>query len=572
MNLPLRALRSLSVSSAVATATAATATTVAGVLLVRLVDGTQLDRLVNEAWADPVGWGVALIGFGGAFLLRSLAWSRLLPALTFGQSAAAIHVALGWNHVLPFRLGEPLRILSVLARTSVSARAATASGVALRLGDIVGLVLIAVVLAPAAFVDAMGLTGSAVAIGLTVLLLVGIVWMFRVARSSSELRPPDARTALLTLAAWGGEALLIWTVAGWGGLDISYLDALLVTALAVAAQLLAIAPGGIGTYEAAAVSALVLVGSDAGDALVVAVAAHAMKTLYSIITGAIAMFFPTPSVLSGLRLPTTIAPAPIDAVGGGPIVLFLPAYQEGPRIANVLARAPETVRGRPLRLLVVDDGSTDDTVEQASRAGAVVHSMEINRGLGRAVAVGFEQAIARFDPAVVVFCDADGEYDPAEIEDVVAPILDGEADYVIGSRFAGTIRHMRPHRRLGNQTLTRWVRWMTRTPVTDGQSGYRALSRQAASEAVVAHDYNYAQVLTIDLLQRGFRYAEAPIDYHFRDSGESFIKLGRYLSAVVPTVFGLMARRDLADQAAVEDAATSASLASVLDDMVLKTS
>jgi len=154
--------------------------------------------------------------------------------------------------------------------------------------------------------------------------------------------------------------------------------------------------------------------------------------------------------------------------------------------------------------------------------------------------VGFEQALARLDAAGVVFCDADGEYDPAEIERLVAPILAGDADYVVGSRFAGTIRHMRPHRRFGNQTLTRWVRWMTRQPVTDGQSGYRALSAQAAGATHIAHDYNYAQVLTIDLLQRGFRYAEVPIDYRFRDSGDSFVKLGRYLRAVVPTVLRLL--------------------------------
>ncbi|HVE24647.1 MAG TPA: hypothetical protein VNC22_04555, partial [Sporichthya sp.] len=84
---------------------------------------------------------------------------------------------------------------------------------------------------------------------------------------------------------------------------------------------------------------------------------------------------------------------------------------------------------------------------------------------------------------------------------------------------------------------TRWVRWMTRRrDLTDGQSGYRAFSPRAAAEAEIVHDYNYAQVLTLDLLGRGFRYAEVPITYSFRTQGDSFVKLGRYLRKVVPAV------------------------------------
>jgi hypothetical protein len=136
--------------------------------------------------------------------------------------------------------------------------------------------------------------------------------------------------------------------------------------------------------------------------------------------------------------------------------------------------------------------------------------------------------------ATVVFADADDEYDPAEVERLVAPILAGTADYVVGSRFAGGARRMRPHRELGNRILTRAVRWATGLPVTDGQSGYRALSADAAAAAEVIHDYNYAQVLTIDLVGKGFRYAEVPISYRYRTTGRSFVRLGPYLRRVGP--------------------------------------
>jgi hypothetical protein len=85
--------------------------------------------------------------------------------------------------------------------------------------------------------------------------------------------------------------------------------------------------------------------------------------------------------------------------------------------------------------------------------------------------------------------------------------------------------------------LTLWVRWLTRRrDLTDGQSGYRAFSPAAARAAEVIHDYNYAQVLTLDLLAKGFVYHEVPIRYAFRATGESFVKLGRYLKKVVPAV------------------------------------
>nr|MBA2532729.1 glycosyltransferase family 2 protein [Nocardioidaceae bacterium] len=150
------------------------------------------------------------------------------------------------------------------------------------------------------------------------------------------------------------------------------------------------------------------------------------------------------------------------------------------------------------------------------------------RGLAEAVALA---------PACVVYLDADGEYAPEDLVAVAAPVLSGAADYVVGSRFAGTIDVMRPHRRAGNVALTAWVRWMTRRgDLTDGQSGYRAFSPAAAAAAEVVHDYNYAQVLTLDLLAKGFCYTEVPISYSFRTSGTSFVRLHRYLRRVLPAV------------------------------------
>jgi glycosyltransferase involved in cell wall biosynthesis len=219
-----------------------------------------------------------------------------------------------------------------------------------------------------------------------------------------------------------------------------------------------------------------------------------------------------------------------------PVLLFLPAHDEAAAIASVLVRVPPTAGGRRLHCVVVDDGSTDRTAEIARRMGIEVVSSPVNRGLGAAVRTGLRLGVQRA-AAAIVFCDADGEYPPEEIDNVVAPILAGAADYVVGSRFLGRIDHMRPRRRLGNVMLTAALSFVARRRITDGQSGYRAFSPSAAAAAEVIHDYNYAQVLTLDLLAKGFRYAEVPISYRFRSTGCSFVTPGRYLRRVVPAVY-----------------------------------
>ncbi|MQA27549.1 MAG: glycosyltransferase, partial [Micromonosporaceae bacterium] len=413
------------------------------------------------------------------------------------------------------------------------------SAVTLRAADLFAVVAIALVAAPGLAHQLAGVWPAVAAAVLGAAALGGGLWLARVRRDGAAIRLAPVRVLGLAFLAWCLEAAVVWRIAAAAGHPISVAEAIAVTAVTIVAQAVAVTPGGFGSYEAAATAALVALVVPAGQAFAIALTAHVVKTGYSLVVGGVALAAPAPAYWGRLRLPRVLPPRParepVDP--DAPVVAVIPAHNEEETVADVVGSLPPTIAGRPLLVLVIDDGSTDATAALAAAAGAEVLAQPRNLGLGAAVRRGLAEAAAR-NPAAVVYLDADNEYFGGDAETVVAQVLAGEADYVIGSRFRGEIAHMRPHRRLGNVVLTRWVRWLTRRrDVTDGQSGYRAFSPEAAAAAEIIHDYNYAQVLTLDLLAKGHGYAEVPIRYRFRQTGTSFIKLGRYLRKVIPAVY-----------------------------------
>jgi glycosyltransferase involved in cell wall biosynthesis len=219
-----------------------------------------------------------------------------------------------------------------------------------------------------------------------------------------------------------------------------------------------------------------------------------------------------------------------------PIAVVIPAKDEEATIGELLDRISRIrVRGCELRPVVVDDGSTDGTSGIARQCAALVVRHPTNRGLGAAVRTGLRAAVEA-GASVVAYLDADLEYYPEDIPLLLEPILAGRADYVLGSRFLGGVRGMSLHRRLGNYAFTALLVLLTRRRVTDGQTGMRAFSHEAARRAEIIHDYNYAQVLTLDLLSKGMRMEEVPIRYRVREYGESFIRWS-YPAKVLPAIW-----------------------------------
>lgn len=509
------------------------------ILLAPHVELSLLREALDKALEAPDRLFLILALYLGAFVLRAFLWTRVLPGLSFGHSLAALHVSVGGNHVLPLRLGEALRVTSVVRRTGIGFAPATASTVMLRAADILAVGTLATALGPRVVGSVVGGHAWLLILPPAIVWGAGMLWLSKLKRQKKvSVRSPVFSLFLFSTTAWVLESAVVWQASSWAGIPLSPLDAVLVTAVTIAAQVVAITPGGIGTYEAAATASLVAVGAPPEAALAAAVTAHAIKTAYALVAGGIGLFVPSPGALGRLRLAAgpkhtvvTLRPPPGDEV-----LLFMPAFNEEQVVASVIRRVPPSVCGLRVRCLIIDDGSTDRTAERSRAAGAEVVSLPRNLGLGAAVRKGLEEGVRR-EAAVVAFCDADGEYAPEELGELVAPILRGEAAYIVGSRFAGRIERMLPHRRFGNTVLTRLMSFISRREISDGQSGYRALSHDAASAAELVHDFNYAQVLTLDLVDKGYGYSEVPISYRFREHGNSFVKLGSYLRHVIPAVY-----------------------------------
>jgi Glycosyl transferase family 2/Type I phosphodiesterase / nucleotide pyrophosphatase len=224
-----------------------------------------------------------------------------------------------------------------------------------------------------------------------------------------------------------------------------------------------------------------------------------------------------------------------DVEGASRCLAIVVARDEEVAVGGVVAGIPGRACGLDVDVLLVDDGSRDRTVEIAREQGARVHSHPVSRGLGAALRTGLEVAHGE-GYAAAVYLDGDGEYDPRDFERVLEPVARGRADYVLGSRFLRRRDGMSWHRTLANRATSALLGLLMETATSDGQTGYRAFSARALAAARIAHDYNYAQVLTLSLWGHAIEPVEVPIRYRRRTSGRSFVRYPEYLARVAPAV------------------------------------
>lgn len=195
-------------------------------------------------------------------------------------------------------------------------------------------------------------------------------------------------------------------------------------------------------------------------------------------------------------------------------VALLPAYN----LEKTIGRIVERTKPYVTQVMVVADGSRDQTARAARAAGAIVPDPEPVRGKGFAVIKGFQAAKA-LAPDIVVLMDADGQHRPEEIPDVIKPLLAGEADLVVGSRMLGTLRTSTINKigNFGLKIISFLVTWRW---VTDSESGFRAFRAAKLFELKLnARGYEIESELLLKPLHKKFRIREVPITVPFAVPG-----------------------------------------------------
>jgi glycosyltransferase involved in cell wall biosynthesis len=203
-----------------------------------------------------------------------------------------------------------------------------------------------------------------------------------------------------------------------------------------------------------------------------------------------------------------------------PVVAVIAALDESECLGEVLAEIPARACGLEIDTLVVDDGSTDGTADVARAAGVHVARLERNCGHGVALRVGYQLARehgARF----IVTLDADGQWNPAELEGVLQPLAADEADFVIGSRVLGATETDDGFRQAGVHVFAALVRLLTGVKVTDTSSGFRALKAEITATVPQQQVQYQTSELLLGAIAAGYRIAERPIVMRKRMAGES---------------------------------------------------
>jgi len=215
---------------------------------------------------------------------------------------------------------------------------------------------------------------------------------------------------------------------------------------------------------------------------------------------------------TALTSPYHIEPAPVSHPDlFSKTAVLIPAYNEGSIIDLVVSEAKKIVP----HVIVIDDGSSDNTAEKAQSAGAEVIRLMENQGKAGAVMTGFMHA-KRSGVETIVLLDGDGQHDPREIPVVAAPVLTGIADMVIGSRFMGDKSQIPLYRMIGQQVLNGFTRFASRVAITDSQSGFRVLGKRAMDNLdFYSKGYNLESDMITHFAATGIRMVEVPISVRY---------------------------------------------------------
>ena len=242
--------------------------------------------------------------------------------------------------------------------------------------------------------------------------------------------------------------------------------------------------------------------------------------------------------------PRAASASPIAPPGSATkrLLVIMPALNEEVLIGGVIRAIPREIDGiDEIEVLVIDDGSTDDTVGVAREAGASVVSLHANMGLGVAMQRGIDEAVKRgVDYAVNI--DSDGQFDPRDIPRLLEPLVADHADFASASRFKdkSLVPKMPAVKRLGNWGMSKIVSWICGQAFDDVSCGFRAYTRETMLQLVLSGNFTYTQESFILLAQRNLRIVEVPLKVRgVREQGKSRIasNLFRYAYRTVGIIY-----------------------------------
>lgn len=229
------------------------------------------------------------------------------------------------------------------------------------------------------------------------------------------------------------------------------------------------------------------------------------------------------------------------------LVVIIPALNEEATIGSVIAHIPKSIPGiSTIKVVVVDDGSTDATKQVSLLAGASVVSHSHPMGVGAAFHTGIKEALSA-GADYIVNIDADGQFNPADIPALLLPIQSGQADFVTATRFGKKeyVPTMPAMKVWGNKWMVRIVNAITSKKFTDVSCGFRAYSREAALRLTLFGHFTYTQESFIDLAFKGVSMAEVPLKVRGeREHGTSRVASNLWRYAIKSATIIFRAARD----------------------------
>lgn len=196
----------------------------------------------------------------------------------------------------------------------------------------------------------------------------------------------------------------------------------------------------------------------------------------------------------------------------------MPALNEEKTILNVLQSIPKKFTGfSSVELLVINDGSSDNTENEAKKAGATVINHKFNKGVGKAFQTAVHYAL-KVKANILVSIDADGQFDVQQIEKMLTPIKQNEADFCIGNRFSNDRPPKMPKIKFwGNNQISKIVSFVSQTKIQDASCGFRAYSKTSLLNLNLHGNFTYTHEVILDLTNKGFRVAQIPVSVKYFD-------------------------------------------------------